>query len=79
MTKEAQNNERLASLEANMKTVVEGIARLEVKVDTMIDERVQIATLKEKVRTLEKLVWIALSTALAASVKAFFDIITKGR
>ena len=47
------------------------------KVEQLANERIQIATLKEKVQTLEKITWTALLTAIGAIVKVIFDIASK--
>lgn len=40
------------------------------------NEKIQIATLKEKVKTLEKITWFALLTAVGALIKATIDLVT---
>ncbi len=47
------------------------------KIEELANERIQIATLKEKVRTLEKITWTALLAAIGSIVKIVFDLANK--
>lgn len=51
-------------------------AELIGKVEALAAERIEIATLKEKVRTLEKITWIALTAAGGAMINTLFSLIT---
>lgn len=87
MTKLTQN-ERLAVLEEKVEAMNKKLdlffqeskefhSELILKLEKLDGEKVQIATLKEKVKTLEKITWLALTAAVGSMIKALFDLITK--
>lgn len=43
------------------------------------DSKIQMATLREKVRFLEKITWTALGAAILAMIKLFFDLVTRNQ
>lgn len=47
------------------------------QIEKLTDERVEIATLKEKVKTQEKIVWTALTASIAGLIKLFYDLVSK--
>lgn len=79
-------SERLAVLEEKLESVDKKLERyfqeskefhreLIDKLEKLDGEKVQIATLKEKVKTLERLVWAAILGVLGTIVNAIMDLI----
>lgn len=46
-----------------------------VKIDSLLADRIELATLREKVKTLEKLTWLAITAAAGAMIKASIDLL----
>ena len=81
-------SDRLTRLESRLESVEEKVDRnyidqvkfhdeVLIELRSLSNERVQIATLKEKIRSLEKITWTALAAGMAAMVKVFVDLVTR--
>ncbi len=81
-------SDRLTRLESRLESVEEKVDRnyieqvkfhdeVLIELRSLSNEKVQIATLKEKVRSLEKITWTALGAGVVAMIKVFVDLVTR--
>lgn len=48
------------------------------KLEKLNDERYKVATLEERVKTNERMIWLALTAGVGSMVKVLFDVISNG-